>query len=194
MVKKITKTEIIKLFLADYSRRYYLREMSDILGKPHQTIKPYAEQLVKEQVLKKIERKNITEYCLNLNKAYDYITIAEKENTMERLNKDTTIRILYEKLSKFFTKSTFIIFGSASKSTKKESDIDILIVGKQIPQKTIEEFEETYSKEIHTIHIASIDKLSAALTSEIYKKHLILNNTENIIRYFGELHEKNLLV
>ena len=59
MVKKITKSEIIGLYLNDYSKRFYLRELASLLKKPHQTIKPYVENLVKDKILIKDIRKNI---------------------------------------------------------------------------------------------------------------------------------------
>ena len=41
MVKKVTKNKIIGLFLNNYDKRFYLRELASELKKPHQTIKPY---------------------------------------------------------------------------------------------------------------------------------------------------------
>ncbi|MBI2671427.1 hypothetical protein HYX16_00675 [Candidatus Woesearchaeota archaeon] len=196
MVKKITNTEIIGLFLTDYSKRYYLREMADLLKKPHQTIKPYIEALVKENILLKNERKNITEYSLNFNnkRIYDYLTIAEKDKFFRRINEDTLIRILFEKFAVFFRSNIFIIFGSAVNKIQPNSDIDLLVVGKQNMTKYFDDFEKIYNKKIHKIQINKLNDLTLTLAKEVYKKHLILNNTEEVIRFFGELYEKNKLV
>lgn len=196
MVKKLTKTKIISLYLNDYNKRYYLRELADLLKKPHQTVKPYVESLVEERVLIKNERKNITEYYLNFKdkKVYDHLVIAEKEKLLERLKEDTQLEILFEKLSAFFKKNTLIIFGSSVEKIRKESDIDLLIVGKQNLSKTIKDFEDVYNKDIHKIQVTNLEKLSTALIKEILEKHIILNNTEQIINFFGDLHEKNRLV
>ena len=196
MVRKITNTEIICLYLADYSKRYYLREMAILLKKPHQTIKPYINLLVKENILLKNERMNITEYNLNFNnkRIYDYLTIAEKEKLNKRLEEDSILRILFEKLSSFFRNSTFIIFGSTVNKIQPNSDIDLVIIGKQNINKVINDFEEIYNKKIHKVQINKLDNLTITLIKEIYKKHLILNNTEEVIRFFGELYEKNKLV
>ncbi len=196
MVRKITNTEIIGLFLTDYSKRYYLREMADLLKKPHQTIKPYLWSLVKESILLKNERKNITEYSLNFNntRIYDYLTIAEKDKFFRKINEDTLIRILFEKFAVFFRSNTFIIFGSAVNKIQPNSDIDLLVVGKQKITKYIDDFESIYNKKIHKIQINKLNDLTLTLAKEIYKKHLILNNTEEVIRFFGELYEKNKLV
>ena len=196
MVKKVTIAKIISLYLNDYGRRYYLRELASLLGKPHQTIKSYVDSLTKEGILIKTERKNITEYSLNFhNKGiYDYLTIAEKEGLMERLGRDILFKVLFEKLSPLFKNNTFIIFGSAVNGVKKGSDIDILIISNKQIFKEMDNFESIYNKRIHKIIIKNIEKLTLPLTQEVYKKHLIFNNTEQVIRYFTELYEQNKLV
>ena len=196
MVRKITKYKIIVLYLNDYNGRYYLRELASLLKKPHQTIKPYVETLVKEGVLIKNKRKNIIEYNLNFKneKIYDYLIIAEKERLMERLKQDTLLKILFNKLSVFFKKNTFIIFGSAVDNIRKAKDIDLLTVGRKNISKEIEDFEKIYNKKIHNIQITNIETLSLTLIKEIYKRHLIFNNTEQIIRFFGGFYEANKMV
>lgn len=196
MVKKVTKAIIICGYLNDYSRRYYLRELASLLRKPHQTIKPYVEALVKEGVLTKNERKNIVEFSLNFKdkKLYDYIIIAEKDRLMQKLEENTLLRVLFEKLSVFFRKNTFIIFGSAVDNTKKAVDIDLLVIGRQNITKIIKDFEDVYNKKIHLLQITSLNKSTLTLIKEIYKKHIIFNNTEYVIRFFGGLYEENKLV
>ena len=196
MVKKVTNSQIIAQYLDNYGKKYYLRELASLLKKPHQTIKPYLEELTKEKILIKNKRKNITEYELNLKnkKIYDYITIAEKEKLIEKLKEDTLLNILYEKLSVYFNKNIFIIFGSAVIKIQKESDIDLLVIGKKDMSEPIKDFEEIYNKKIHKTQIVDLNKLNSTLIKEVYKKHLILNNTEQIICFFGELYEQNKLV
>lgn len=196
MVKKVTKFRVVELYLNGYDKRYYLRELASLLEKPHQTVKPYAEALVEEGVLIKNKRKGVTEYNLNFKdrKLYDYLVIAEKERLMERLEQDALMKLLFEKLSPFFGKNMFIIFGSAVDKASKGSDIDLLIAGKQNITKQIEDFEKVYNKKMHKVQVTSIEKLDLTLVREIYKKHLILNNTEHIVRFFGGLHEQNKLV
>jgi len=196
MVKKITSGGIINLYLNDYGKRYYLREISFLLGKPHQSVKPYVEKLAKENILIKYERKNLVEYGLNFEnkKIYDYLVISEKEKTVGRLNEDVLFSLFYEKLSVFFGKASFLIFGSFVIESKKNSDIDLVVIGKINISKQIKEFEEIYNKKIHKVQVSNLEKLNLSLIKEIYKKHLILNNTECMIRFFGELYEKNKLV
>lgn len=196
MVRKITKSKIIEQYLNNYGKTFYLREIAELLKKPHQTIKPHIEELVKEKIINKTKRKNIVEYSLNLKNKHlqDYIIIAEKEKTIEKINQEPLLKILFEKLSIHFNKNTFIIFGSATNKIEKNSDIDLLIIKNEKTDKTIKNFEEVYNKKIHKIQIININKLTPTLLKEIYKKHIILNNTEEIIRYFIQLNEQNKLV
>ncbi|MFH2028443.1 MAG: hypothetical protein ABIJ08_04855 [Nanoarchaeota archaeon] len=196
MVKKITKTQIIASYLNDYSRSYYLRELASLLKKSHQTIKPYVELLVKEKILIKTERKNIIEFKLNFKnkRLYDYLVIAEKEKLIARLENDTLLRVLYDKINGLFNDNTFIIFGSSVNQIEKAADIDLLVIGRKDIKKEIEDFEEVYNKKIHKVQTNDFKKLGLTLIKEIYAKHLIFNNTEKVIRSFGELYEKNKLV
>ena len=196
MINKITKTNIVELFLSDYGKKYYLREIASLLKKPHQTIKPHLEGLVKEKILLKEKRKNLVEYFLNLKerKICDALTIAEKEKLMKRLEEDVHLKVLYEKLFPFFTDNTFIVFGSAAEKIKEGSDIDLLIIGKKNIDNALKDFEEIYSRKLHKVQVANLEELDLTLVKEIYKKHLIFNNTEQIIRFFWRLHEENKLV
>jgi len=195
MVKKITKSDVIEVFLSDYSKRVYLREIAFLLGKSHQSIKPYVESLTKEKILNKYERRNLIEFGLNFKnkKIFDYLVIAEKEKLIRRLEYEVILKTLYEKLSDYFNSHLFVVFGSGVNKIKKESDIDLLVVGKGI-SKVIQQFEEVYSKKIHVIQVSRLDKLSLRFVKEIYNKHLIFNDTEKVIRFFGGLYEKNKLV
>ena len=127
-------------------------------------------------------------------KVYDYLVIAEKSKLLNKLDEDTLLNILFEKLSIFFDDAIFIIFGSASINSLKAYDIDLLIIGKKDVSKIITEFNEVYNKKIHNIQVKDMKDLTNELILEIYKKHLIFNDTEKIIRFFGGLYEKNRLV
>ena len=196
MVNKITESKIIQLYLEDYSKKYYLGEFAKILNKPHQTIKPYVESLIKKNLFTMAERGRITEFGLNFQNylIYDYLVIAEKEKLIQRLNEDSLLDILFEDLSAHMGKNTFIIFGSSAIKLRKGSDIDILVIGSKMPEKTIENFTNIYNKEVHIHRIKSLKEATKLFIKEVYRKHLILNNTESIVRYFGGIHEQNWLV
>lgn len=196
MVKKITESDIISLFLNDYSRRIYLREAATELKKPHQSIKPYVKKLLQKKILLEKRRRKILEYTLNFKNrlVYDYIIIAEKNKMQSFLEENILIKTIYEKLSLFFNKNSFVLFGSVVQNPKKSSDIDLFVVGDAKLKKEIDSIEKVYSKKIHLIQVKKLEDVDISFVKEIYKKHIILNNTEKIIRFFGELHETNKLV
>ena len=196
MVKKVTSTKILIKFLDDYGKRYYLKEIAEKLETSHQAIKPYLENLVSKKILIKIKRKNLIEYLLNFEnkQIYSYLSVAEHENLIKILNQEIILKTLFEKLSCFFDKNIFILFGSSTEKIRKGSDIDLLVIGKVKLDKFLEEFEQIYNKEIHLVQVNSLEKISEVLRKEIYKKHLIFNNSEQVIRFFGGLYEKNKLV
>lgn len=83
----------------------------------------------------------------------------------------------------------------AQQQTKfKKGDIDLLVIGRQNISKGIEDFEKVYNRRIHKVQVINMEKLTSTLIKEIYKKHLIFNNTEYVIRFFGGLYEQNKLV
>ncbi len=186
MVRKVTLYSIIGLFRNDYRKTYYLREIAAELGKPHQTIKPYLNQLVERKVLIEERKKKITLYKLNLDNesAFSYVYTSEIEALFTEFAKSQIMHILYEKLIPFFDTNSFIIFGSAAEEVKKDSDIDLLVIGKGRLNEAIAEFEQIYHKKIHLIQIGHLDKLSLSLGEEVFKKHIIFNDTEKIVRFF----------
>lgn len=196
MVNKITSDDIIELFCNDYGKALYLREIATLLKKPHQSIKPYVESLVKEKILLKKERLNIIEYKLNFeNKlVYDHLVIAEKKKLMKKLKEEVYISLIYEKFSVHFNRCTLVIFGSAAEKVKEKSDIDLLVIGKIDLSEEKDFFFNVYNKELHITKAKNLNELGKVFTIEIYKKHIILNDTEKMVRYFGELHEQNKLV
>ena len=77
---------------------------------------------------------------------------------------------------------------------KKGSDLDLLMIGSANITNLITEFQEVYNKKIHLIKTNNIHTVTPALIREIHKKHLILNNTEKIVRFFGGYYEQHKMV
>ncbi|MBU4456327.1 MAG: hypothetical protein KKA65_02400, partial [Nanoarchaeota archaeon] len=146
---------------------------------------------VEKQILIKIERKNLIEYKLNIkdSRVTNYLVIAEKERLIERIEKDALFHMLFEDFAPELKNNTFVIFGSGAHEFKKGSDIDILIIGKKKIPKIIEKFEIVSNKELHVVQIPNLKSLTHSLAIEILRKHLILNNTEQIILFFLEVNQ-----
>ena len=57
--KSKLREDLLTLYFINPDKKYYLRELASLLKKPHQTIKPYMEQLVKENILTKIAVRHV---------------------------------------------------------------------------------------------------------------------------------------
>lgn len=196
MVKKLTKFDVLALFLEDYSKSLYLREIASLLGTSHQAIKPRIEKLVADKILDRKLRKKITDYSLNFRNAliYSHIAMAEQERTTRILSKSTIMKRLYELLSGCFKDNTFVVFGSAAVNVEKANDIDLLCVGNTNIKNTIKYFNGTYSKTVHLVQVKRWKELQLSFIKEIYSKHILLNDTEKVVRIFGEFYEQHKLV
>lgn len=186
MVEKITNNSVLQLFLFDYGRRLYLREMGKLLGRPHQTLMPHLKGLKAKSVLLESNRGKITEFRLNWNNPLltFYLAEAELSRTIACLEQSALLRLLAERLKPSFATHTFVIFGSAAVQTGAARDIDLLVVG-QGKVKALDDFEVIYSKKLHTVQVGEIAGISKALQVEVFKKHLLLNNVQEVVMFFS---------
>lgn len=173
---------LITIFKNNINRHLTLAEFEKELKKPHQTLRPKLDSLIKQNIIKK-EGKI---YSLNLKnpESLEYLSIAEKEELFFTL-KDPLFFIIYQKFSKFFDKGLLIVFGSSIINIKSAADIDILIVSDKDAEyeKAAAEIEKTYNKKIHLI-IAN--KINTALKNEVRKKHIFLNNSDEGIIFLWQ--------
>lgn len=192
MIKKVTKWHILLPYLLDYRRSLILADFEEELGKPHQTLKPYIENLVKKSILSKEERKRHTTYRLNLENPFTYphLSVAEKIRTDSILTENTLLKRLYENLSIYFPSRLFLVFGSYGLN-KSGNDIDLLLIG-DYPESLREEvknFSETY-KEVHVTDVKSRSELDRRFLKEIIKKHVIFSGVDYFVEIFGDFYGK----
>jgi len=173
--KRNKELVIINLFRGNYKSRFYLREISKLTKIPLKTTQNILVNLEKENILKsKIEGKNKYFY-LNLEniKTKSILLQAEIYQTDLFMEKYPKIKIFLKELN---TKALLIIFGSFAKfKATKDSDLDLLIIGK----KTMP--EHLLSFKVHKITLSEKDFLKAIKTQEdlikeIEENHIILNN------------------
>jgi len=190
MVRKITKWHLLIPFLGDYQRHVILADLERELGVPHQTIKRYADMLVKAKILKEEEKPRNILYSLNNENrmVMNYLSSAEKIVLEESLEKAPLLKRLYEMLSSRMGDANFAVFGSSA-SSRIGKDMDLLAVGKGDVKKTKTLFERTYGKRVHLISMKSMPK--GALYREIRKKHIIFNGFDFFIKEFWESSWKN---
>src|SRR3989344_2743873 len=181
MVESINniKLEIIGLFRSSYFNQFHIRKMAEEIGKS------------------KV-------YSLNLenNQVREFLSLSEKKETLKLLNKEFLIKKLYDEFISLNLDGCFILFGSyASLTHTKESDIDLLYIGKldEREKKSIKEFGKIYNKEIHLTNMnlrqfkEQLFK-QGALIKEIIKNHIILYNHDIFInelwRHYNERKER----
>src|SRR3989344_8258910 len=175
-------TEIFEEFLGDYS---VLLTGSIIAKKKklnQKTTANYLYALEKEGILKsKVQGKN-KNYFLNLDNkevVKNYILTVEHIRTLEFYKKNLIVKEISEKINEHINGSA-IIFGSYAKGIqKKDSDLDILIIGK-CNEKEIERIGKTYNIEISFKIYSKFEK--DILTKEAMKNHIFIRNSESIIK------------
>ena len=193
MVEKITKWYVLLPYLNNYERHLLLRDFEEELKKSHQTLKKYIETLIKDKILIEVKRKKISTYSLNLENqlTYDYVSIGEKIKLKLSLEKSSILKRLYEILNSSFKISNFLVFGSFAKNLAG-NDIDLLVIGKEDKnlQIAIKKFSNAYGIKIHKMQITQIKEINDAMAKEIYNKHIILNNSDFFVKFFGEKYGK----
>ncbi|MCK4730272.1 MAG: hypothetical protein KAT28_03045 [Candidatus Aenigmarchaeota archaeon] len=185
MVRKITIWYVLLPYLLNYKRNLLLADFEKELKIPHQTISKYLKQLTNEKILKTEKKEKHAIYSINFKNPfiYDYLSISEKIKTYNLMAKSPLLKRLHELFSKFFSESSFLVFGSfAEKLTG--NDLDLLIVGKYNKElkETIKSFSLTYGIEIHSVP-TNMDNLTPAFIQEIAKKHIMINNSDLFVTF-----------
>lgn len=177
----LLNNKIFEEFVGDYS----INLTGSLIAKKkklnQKTVSNYLNILEKQGILKSKTRGKNKNYYLNLdNKEIikNYILAIEHLRTIEFYNENLIIKEISEKINPII-KGSAIIFGSyAKKLEKKDSDLDILIIGK-CNEKEIEQIGKKYNLEIS---LKIYPKLkSDILTKEAIKNHIYIKNSEKIV-------------
>jgi len=163
----------------------HLAEISRELESPHATVRKYLNELEKQGVLIKNIMGRLTMYKLNYSNPLisDYLSLSEKSRLVVRCQKDILMKEIVSFLHETFSNKELIIFGSAVENTKKANDIDLIVVGDIQAKDKVKNFEKKFGIKFHIISIAKLEDINDALKEEIKKKHLIINNTEIVLRW-----------
>ena len=171
------KPKVLSLFLGDYSKEFYLREISKLSNIPLKTTHRLASNLEKDKILKsKVNGKN-KYFKLNLGNIQTKLCLLEAEIYK------TAIFIEKYPLFKTFLKepsasSLLTVFGSFAKfKADKYSDLDLLIVPKAKEEPPL----HLLGYNVHKIELSEKDFIKAVennetLAEEIAENHIILNN------------------
>ncbi len=175
--------EILKLFLGDYNRKIYGRQ---IIGKVPMSQKWIATTLKKMEtsdiLLSKLEGKQ-KYYSVNLRNPLmkSFLLEAEIEKSKDFLQKNIKINLALKEVES----KILCVFGSYAKgSQKRGSDIDIFVVDgrmaqiKKIAQKYDMDLSEKIYKESQFVEAL---KEKSPLISEIVLNHIIIKGFEDFI-------------
>jgi len=186
MVKKLTILENIEPFLSNPTEKLHLNDLAKTLNINHTTLRLDLNFLAELGILRKESKGRLTLYSLNFDCPLlgDYLVLSEKNKLIKKAEKDLYLKEFLLQLNRELKEDNLVlVFGSAVDSVKSASDIDLVIVGDFGKNKLIK-IESHLNKKIHLIAISSLRKISGTLKKEIIKKHLLVQGSEQIIRWF----------
>lgn len=200
----IQELKVLQAFLNDYKARLHVRKIAELLKMSHSTVALALLRLEKNRVLwHEIAGRN-KNYFLNMDNILTKGILANAEN-MRTAKIEEKYFIIKKMISELFLEKhdiiknyCIVLFGSYAKGdADEESDIDLLLIGKEDKNVTnwFREFAARHNKEAH-VHYYTYDgfekalKKRDALAKEIVAGHAVLNNPyvfiEIIWRYFYE--------
>lgn len=172
-----SEMDVLSLYLGNYKKRLYLREISRLATLPLKTTQSTLSKLENEHILKgNYEGKN-KYFVLNLENIRTklYLLNAEIYRTNLFISKYTLFKPFLKELK---TNATLIIFGSFAKfKADKNSDTDLMIISKE----KIELPKHVLAFKLHEVNISELNFIESlrtgeTITREIMDNHVILNN------------------
>ncbi len=184
MVTKVTILNTLEPFLSRPREGIHLLELSRILNEPPSTIRKHLAHFEKLGIVKKQIKGRMTIFSLNFNNPglFQYLFIIEKNKLIKKTEHNLKLKELFFFLNTNYSSQKYLIFGSFVDDSKKAQDIDLLFIGK-IDKNKINDFSKKYNLNLHLIILKSLNLVSKSLKEEILKKHLIINNTEEFLRW-----------
>lgn len=158
----------------------HLLDISRKLNENHATVRKYLNEFAKEGFLKISQKGRLTLYEINFDfpLVIDYLSIAEKEFLLFKCSQNNVFKEIVFDLEKVSSKP-LVIFGSCVENFSKAEDLDIIC----LEDINFKEIEKKYNKEIHNIKIKSLKDIKDPLKHEIFKKHIILNGVEEVVKW-----------
>ena len=175
---------VLLAFLADYSAKLHVREISRVTGMNRQTTSETLKRMEVERILdSEISGRNKL-YFINRNSQKAKIIAANAENMkkMDICSKKREISRLVEYLD---GTHAILLFGSYAKGIERESsDIDIMLIGGG--ERSFKDFESETRTEVQTFEMSEkefVDKLMKKdhLVIEAVRSHVCLRNTERFV-------------
>ena len=190
MYDKLNITEnhlqVLLLFTNGFNREYYIREVQKLLKISPRTSQLILNDLENKCILESKTKGKIKAYTIKRNSlSQRYIIFSEQYKAIAFLEKKLIIKEIIEKINPFI-EGIGIIFGSYAKDiAKKDSDLDIFVIGKYNKEK-IKKVSKTYGIEIsikcYPLKTFEKNLANDILLKEILKNHIIFLNAEQFIK------------
>jgi predicted nucleotidyltransferase len=184
--------EILNQFLGDYNSEIYGRELIGKVSLSQKGIALALDSLEKEGILTSKKSGNMKFFRLNLKYARikDAVVMAEIARKMRFLEKQLIIANLFKSDERIVG-----IFGSYAKNTqKKDSDIDIFIIGEKIGEDYVKKAKvydlDVSIKYFKLKEFKGLLQKKNPLITEIIENHILIFNVEQFIElawrdYYG---------
>jgi hypothetical protein len=181
MVNNITILSVLEplLFKQEWT---HLAEISRELKMPHPTARIYLNDFEKEGVVLKQIKGRLSLYKLNYSNPLimDYLILVEKSKLIKKCSKEVLLKEIVSFLHDL--DNSAIIFGSALLDLKNANDVDLVIIG-EFEKSKFKEFEKKHDINFHLINLKKLGEINLTLKEEIKKKHLIIQDSEKIIKW-----------
>jgi predicted nucleotidyltransferase len=190
MYNKLNLTEntlqVLSLFTNSFDNEYYIREVEKLLKISPRTSQLILEDLENKGIVESKIRGKIKTFKLNLSPTtLRYLSFVEQYKTLAFLEKKLFIKEVIEKITSHI-KGIGIIFGSYAKNLeKKESDLDIFIIGnysKEGVEKVSKKYGIDISVKCYPQKTFEKEITNDLLIKEVLKNHIVFLNTEKFIQ------------
>ncbi|HIH22648.1 TPA: nucleotidyltransferase domain-containing protein [Candidatus Micrarchaeota archaeon] len=203
---------ILETFLKEPTKSQYIRQIANNCKLSYERVQHYLKELEKIKVLNSKTKGKIKEYTLNRKHelAVKIFTILEMEKKQKFYSKNPQFQSwlvnLVSDITKNFDKHSadirfILLFGSTARDDSKvSSDVDILIVARNIDQNlkaVINQLKtklETLSGKVFSFHLVDYKEFVAKWNKEpiyatIWLDHVVLSGEENFWKEVLELGE-----
>ncbi len=188
MVTKVNDIDlrVLSLFTKGYNKEPYIREVEKLLKISSRTALLTLDKLEKIGILESKTKGKIKIYSIKkIGMSKEYFLLTEQYKKIHFLEKNHLIKEILEKLDHVFT-GIVVLFGSYTKGIqKKDSDLDLFIVGKH-DEKQIKEVGHKYGIEIniksYPMDIFKKEINEDILLKEVAENHILINNAEGFVR------------
>ena len=175
--------KILNLFTKGFDKEYYIREVNRLVNISPRTAKLILEDLEAKAIIESKIRRKIKTFKLKKS-SKEYLILTEQYKKIVFLESNHLINEIVQNINKKI-EGIGIIFGSYAKGIqKKNSDLDIFIIGKY-DKKIIKEQSKLFSIGIdvknYSLDIFKEHILTDPLIKEVLNDHVIIKNAESLI-------------